>query len=83
MVGRRDLLACADLPDLSCASDADVITRERANFEASCLAAYVVPGAGHSINTQRNAVEAYKHGNDWLDAHTVTSNRPANLSECA
>jgi hypothetical protein len=42
-----------------------------------------VPGASHSINTQRNAVEAYRHGNDWIDARTATVNRPANRSECA
>lgn len=82
MVGQRDLLACADLPGLSCLDDAALVARERENFERACLDAYVARAAGHSINTQRSAVEAYKHGNDWIDARTVTANRPANVSQC-
>jgi pimeloyl-ACP methyl ester carboxylesterase len=82
MVGERDLLACAEGPGLSCAGDSALITRERDNFVAACLDAFVVPGAPHAINVHRNAGQAYDRGNTWVDALTANPNQPANLSGC-
>jgi len=71
-VGQQDRLACADNLGLSCANPAALVAREAANFSAkACLSAYVLPGAGHAINLQRNAQQAYAFGNDWLDKYTI------------
>lgn len=82
MVGERDRLACADLAGLSCAGDGALIARERNNFVAACLDAFVVPGAPHAINVHRNAGQAYDRGNNWIDALTARTNQPVNFNGC-
>jgi hypothetical protein len=68
IVGQHDRLGCDDAIGLSCADTPTILRRESNNFpSAGCLAAYVLPGAGHAINLHRNAHAAYDAGNDWID----------------
>lgn len=67
IVGQHDRLGCDDALGLSCANEQAILSRETDNFPAAaCLAAYVVPQAGHAINMHRNARNAFDAGNDWI-----------------
>jgi pimeloyl-ACP methyl ester carboxylesterase len=66
--GQDDNLDCsASLPGVSCASAAALITREQANYAPqACLQAFVLPGAGHSINLHPGAPLWFAAANRWL-----------------
>ena len=73
VVGQQDRLYCDSAAGLSCASAAAVLAREAAGYSAeACLSAYVVPAAGHAINLHRDAPDAYRYINGWLDRYTTT-----------
>lgn len=76
MVGEHDSIYCNDAAGLSCATPSDVLAREAPQYEdAACLAAAVVPGAGHAINMHRAAPDGYNQINDWLNRYTAAADR--------
>jgi alpha-beta hydrolase superfamily lysophospholipase len=69
-VGQYDNAFCYPATDLSCASPADVLARERADYSpAAQLEGYVVAGSGHSINLHPNARDWFVAANDWVARH--------------
>jgi pimeloyl-ACP methyl ester carboxylesterase len=71
-VGQNDTLQCDSATGLPCATPADLIAREQAYYgPRACLTAYVVSGAGHSVNLHLNARTSYDYHHTWLDNYTV------------
>lgn len=73
-VGQYDNLQCDEAAGLSCASAAAILARESSYYSAkACLTAYMVIGAGHSVNLQGKARESYNYHHSWLDSYTVNN----------
>jgi pimeloyl-ACP methyl ester carboxylesterase len=71
--GDRDIFACA--PPLSC-TEAGAFTAEAQYYSPeACLETFAVPGAGHSINLQRNAPLWFDRALDWADRRVGRSSR--------
>jgi hypothetical protein len=80
VVGQDDALNCnATAPGLSCANSAAIMARESANYSPqACLRAFVLPGAGHSINLHPDAPEWFAVADTWSDRHVGPfAGRPA------
>lgn len=75
--GQDDNLNCDNsVPALSCASSADILAREGANYSPqACLQAFVLPEAGHSINLHPDAPEWFAAASQWV-RHYVDGARP-------
>ena len=76
--GEDDNLDCsASLPGVSCASAAALITREQANYAPqACLQAFVLPDAGHSINTHPGAPKWFAAASRWVRTYVTARTRP-------
>ena len=82
-VGQNDALQCDATAGLSCASPADIIARESAYYgPKACLTAFVVSGAGHSVNLHINARTSYDYHHTWLDNYTVDKVTPKDANGC-
>jgi pimeloyl-ACP methyl ester carboxylesterase len=68
VVGENDSLDCDPAIGLLCRSAADICDREAAYFPPTAhLAAFVLPGAGHSINLHRHADRWFAAATTWID----------------
>jgi pimeloyl-ACP methyl ester carboxylesterase len=78
-VGEHDKLFCNAV--LSCLNSQAVLAREQGSYgPQACLEAFVLPGAGHSINLHRNAEEWFNAGISWIDRRVgVTTGPPAQV----
>ncbi|MEU0336044.1 alpha/beta hydrolase [Streptomyces sp. NPDC006193] len=66
-LGSADALVCGG-PYLACSSPEEIRTFERYLFTGdNRLDAYVLPGAGHSINLHRNASAWHTRSADWIE----------------
>ena len=74
-VGHYDTLQCNEAIGLTCATGPAVRTREASYYgPRACLAAFVVPDTGHSVNLHYKGQDTYNYVNNWLDDYTI--NRP-------
>jgi pimeloyl-ACP methyl ester carboxylesterase len=75
-VGRYDRLMCS--PDATnCSTAATLLAAEAAFYSpASCLQAYVLPGAGHDINLHLNARDFFAVAARWSDRWIGSSQPP-------
>jgi hypothetical protein len=63
--GQDDFIFCGALTP--CTSAGVVRAREAPNFSpAACLSTYVLPGAGHDINLERNAPDWFAAADRWV-----------------
>jgi pimeloyl-ACP methyl ester carboxylesterase len=68
VVGEQDALGCSSAAGLSCASGPVIMAREQANFSPqACLAAMVLPTAGHDTNLHLNARQWFAAAALWAD----------------
>ena len=69
VLGSQDKIFCGGLTGTDCSSAATVKASESQAFPPGCLATYVLPGAGHDINLQRNAADWFASAQTWADAN--------------
>lgn len=76
--GQNDALDCnAARAALSCA----ILARERVNYAPqACLRAYVLAGAGHSINLHPDASDWFAAAGNWVRAFVDASTLPASCA---
>ena len=77
VLGSEDAIFCGGLLGTDCSSSASVKASESLAFPPGCLATYVLPGAGHDINLQRNAADWYTAAQTWTSTHVGSGSGPA------
>jgi pimeloyl-ACP methyl ester carboxylesterase len=80
--GQNDALDCnAARPALSCATAGAILAREKANYAPqACLRAYVLAGAGHSINLHPDAADWFAAASNWVHTYVDASTLPASCA---
>jgi alpha-beta hydrolase superfamily lysophospholipase len=83
VVGEHDDLGCASGAGLSCASGAAILAREQANYSPqACLAAVLLPSAGHDTNLHLNARQWFASAALWADKRVGSSAQRRPIQSC-
>lgn len=69
-VGENDQLFCGGPLSFPCDNAAAIVAHEKSDYSpAAQLEGYVLPGAGHVLNLQKNSALWFAAATDWLNRH--------------
>jgi pimeloyl-ACP methyl ester carboxylesterase len=69
-VGENDQLFCGGPLSFPCTNAAAIVAHEQGDYlSAAQLGAYVLPGAGHVLNLQKNSAQWFAAETNWIDRH--------------